>query len=71
MNIYLTQTKHNTYKYQRRVPKPLLQYINTSYFRVSLGSDTLEATASALQFNSTMSRAELNSAVFHKFSYEL
>jgi len=51
MNTYLTQTKHNTYRYYRRVPKPLLQYINTSYFRVSLGSDITEATASALQFN--------------------
>ena len=51
---YLTQTKHNTYRYYRRVPSLLLQYIDTSYFRISLGTDTTIATASALQFNNTI-----------------
>ena len=54
MKTYLTQTKFNTYKYQRRVPKQLIEYIDTSYFRISLGTDKVKATSSALQFNNTI-----------------
>jgi integrase len=57
MQTYLTHTKFNTYKYQRRVPKQLLQYINNSYFRISLGADVTEATATALTYNSMINEA--------------
>ena len=57
MTTYLTQTKFNTYKYQRRVPKQLEDYIQVNSFRVSLGADTEEATATALQYNSVIDEA--------------
>lgn len=57
MKTYLTQTKFKTHKYQRRVPKQLLKYINSSYFRVSLGADKTEATATAVHYNSIIDEA--------------
>ena len=57
MTTYLTQTKFNTYKYQRRVPKQLEDYIQVNSFRVSLGADIKEATATALHYNSVIDEA--------------
>ena len=57
MQTYLTQTKFNTHKYQRRVPQQLLELVNTTYFRVSLGADTATATATAIQFNTIIDEA--------------
>jgi len=57
MKTYLIQTKFNTYKYQRRVPKQLVKYIDSNYFRVSLGADTTEATSTALHYNSLIDEA--------------
>jgi integrase len=57
MKTYLIKTKFQTYKYVRRVPKPLLEYASTATFRVSLGSNVLEATQQALEFNNAIEEA--------------
>ena len=57
MKTYITQTKYNTYKYKRRVPKQLLKLTGTDTFRVSLGSNQLEATQRAVEFNSAIEDA--------------
>jgi len=57
MNYYLSLTKFNTYKYVRRVPKQLLDYIDIPTFRVSLGEDKQEAAIQAISFNSTIEKA--------------
>ncbi len=57
MKTYLIKTQFQTYKYVRRVPKPLLEYASTATFRVSLGSNVLEATQQALEFNNAIEEA--------------
>ena len=57
MKTHLEKTKHNTYKYVRRVPQELLNYVPNSRFRVSLGSSLLEATQQALSFNNAVEEA--------------
>jgi len=57
MKTYLTKTKHNTYKYIRRVPQELLEYTPSNRFRVSLGSNELEAIQMAVEFNSAIENA--------------
>ena len=57
MKTYITQTKYNTYKYKRRVPKQLVEIAFTDTFRVSLGSNQLEATQKAIEFNSAIEDA--------------
>ena len=57
MKTYLQQTKFKTYKYIRRIPKELLNYTNKSTFRVSLGSNQLEATQTALEYNNAIDEA--------------
>lgn len=57
MKTYLQHTSYNTYKYVRRVPKELLKYISITSFRVSLGSNQLEATQIALSFNNSVKEA--------------
>ncbi|MDA7817248.1 tyrosine-type recombinase/integrase [Sulfurimonas sp.] len=57
MKTHLTRTKYDTYKYIRRVPKQLLEYTTKASFRVSLGSNQLEATQQALEFNNAIDEA--------------
>lgn len=57
MKTYITQTKFNTFKYKRRVPKQLLEVTGTDTFRVSLGSNRLEAIQKAVEFNSAIEDA--------------
>ncbi len=57
MKTYIEKTKHNTYKYARRVPQELLKYVPTHRFRVSLGSSLFEATQTALSFNNAVEEA--------------
>jgi len=57
MKTYLEKTKHNTFKYVRRVPKELLEFTPNRRFRVSLGSNILEATQQALEFNMSIDEA--------------
>lgn len=57
MKTHLEKTKHNTYKYVRRVPQELLNYAPNSRFRVSLGSSQHEATQQALSFNNAIDEA--------------
>ena len=57
MKTYITQTKYNTYKYKRRVPKQLLKLAGTDIFRVSLGSNELEAVQTAVEFNTAIEEA--------------
>ena len=57
MKTYLTKTKYNTYRYIRRVPQELLVYTPSHRFRVSLGSNELEATQRAVEFNSAIEDA--------------
>ena len=54
MKTYLSKTKHNTFKYIRRVPKPLQELTPIQQFRASLGSNILEATQKAIEFNSAI-----------------
>jgi len=57
MKTYLATTNYGTYKYVRRVPKLLLEYTSTASFRVSLGSNILEATQTALSYNNAVDEA--------------
>ena len=57
MKTYLEKTKYNTFKYVRRVPQELLEYTPGHRFRVSLGSNILEATQKAVEFNSAIEDA--------------
>jgi len=57
MKTYLKPTKYKTYKYIRRVPKELIEYTTTSTFRSSLGSNQLEATQMALNYNNAVEEA--------------
>ena len=57
MNTHITETKYGTLQYQRRVPKPLIDYVSTKRFRVSLGTDDVQATQMALQYNKQIDNA--------------
>jgi len=57
MKTYLKSTPFHTFKDIRRVPKQLLEIIDISTFRVSLGSNELEATLKAVEFNSAIENA--------------
>ena len=57
MKTYLKQTPFKTYKYVRRVPKQLFNYVNATSFRVSLGANLHEATQQALEFNNAIEEA--------------
>ncbi|MEA3522130.1 MAG: hypothetical protein U9R50_04080 [Campylobacterota bacterium] len=55
--LYLTQTKYKTYQYKRRVPKVLLDFINTVTIRQTVGSNQDEAIVKAVSFNSALQDA--------------
>mgnify|MGYP002633325525 CR=1 FL=1 len=57
MKTYLIQTKFNTYKYQRRVPVLLLDYVKKNTFRVSLGDDNTKAVIKAMEYNKSINEA--------------
>lgn len=57
MKTYLEKTKHNTYRYVRRVPKQLLELTPTGRFRASLGSDLSEAIQTAINYNKAVDEA--------------
>jgi len=57
MKTYLEKTNHNTFKYVRRVPQELLELTPSHRFRISLGSNELEATQRAIEFNTAIEDA--------------
>ena len=57
MKNYLTKTKYDTYKYQRRVPQQLTKHLSIDSFRISLGSDITEANLKAAEFNTLVNEA--------------
>jgi len=50
---YITKV-NQSYKYQRRVPKQLEEYVSTKFIKKSLGKEFQEAQLKALELNSTL-----------------
>lgn len=57
MKTYFTKTNYNSYKFERRIPKPLLNYVEGRSFRITLGTDSTEATKKAIEYNKSIEEA--------------
>lgn len=51
MSTYIKETKTNSYKYRRKVPSQLKDYLTQSEITKSLGKNELEATKQAVVYN--------------------
>mgnify|MGYP007088119081 CR=1 FL=1 len=51
MSTYITQTKADTFKYRRKIPNQLKDYLHRSEIIKTIGKNQVEATNKAREYN--------------------